>query len=78
MSPARRRPARPRADPRPARRPRPAQATRDAYQPAPGTALLTCALTGCGASYLDDQPGRDAHLAVFGHRPQARPRKDGG
>lgn len=58
----------------PARKPRPAQAARDAYQPAEGTPLLTC---GCGAAYLDDPPSRAAHLAVFGHRPQRQPTKEG-
>jgi hypothetical protein len=38
------------------------------YQPAPGTPLLACA---CGASYLDDDPGRSAHHVVFGHQPEA-------
>jgi hypothetical protein len=53
------------------RRPGPAQAARGAYQPAPGAQLLACALPGCGAKYFDDQPGRDAHRAVFGHQPKA-------
>lgn len=37
------------------------------YQPAPSTPLLACK---CGASWLDDKPGRDAHRVVFGHDPQ--------
>ena len=38
------------------------------YQPSPSTPLRTCAR--CGARYLDDPPGRDAHHAVFGHQPR--------
>jgi hypothetical protein len=48
----------------------PARWDRLQYQPAPGTPLLTCR---CGASYLDDQPSRDAHRTVFGHDPQRPP-----
>jgi hypothetical protein len=32
--------------------------------------LLTCSRHGCGAKYLDDDPGRQAHIAVFGHSPR--------
>jgi hypothetical protein len=38
------------------------------YQPAEGTPLLRC---WCGAAFLADEPGRRAHLAVFGHRPRS-------
>jgi hypothetical protein len=40
-----------------------------AYQPAEGTPLLACR---CGGRYLDDEPARDAHRAVFGHIPRPR------
>jgi hypothetical protein len=46
-----------------------AEAVRPAYQRGPDTALLVCA--ECGANYLNDQPGRAAHKAVFGHQPKA-------
>jgi hypothetical protein len=37
---------------------------------APGpAALLRCA---CGGYWTDDEPGRHAHRAVFGHQPRAR------
>ena len=29
--------------------------------------LLACSRRGCGAKYLDDEPSRAAHIAVFGH-----------
>ena len=51
--------------------PRPAQAARPGYQPAENTRLLVCARSDCGASYLDDGPGKAAHRAVFGHAPRA-------
>lgn len=38
------------------------------YQPDPSTPLLRC---WCGAAFLADEPGRQAHLAVFGHRPRS-------
>jgi hypothetical protein len=38
------------------------------YEPAPGTPLLRC--HRCGANWLDDGPGRVAHVAVFGHSPR--------
>jgi hypothetical protein len=38
------------------------------YQPAPGTPLLRCGR--CGAAWLDDDPGRQAHIAVFSHSPR--------
>jgi hypothetical protein len=38
------------------------------YEPNPGTPLLRC--HRCGASWLDDKPGRVAHVAVFGHSPR--------
>jgi hypothetical protein len=37
--------------------------------PGPSTALRRCA---CGAVWLDDEPGRHAHRAVFGHQPRPR------
>ena len=40
------------------------------YRPAEGTPLLRCAR--CGGSWLDDEPGRAAHIAVFGHSPRTR------
>jgi hypothetical protein len=39
-----------------------------AYRPAEGTPLLACR---CGARYLDDEPARAAHRAVFGHQPRS-------
>jgi len=48
------------------------------YWPAPTTPMLTCrALVPdanrvyfrCGANYIDDEPSRAAHAAVFGHYP---------
>jgi hypothetical protein len=41
------------------------------YQPS-GAALLACSRHGCGAKYLDDDPGHQAHVAVFGHSPKPR------
>ena len=51
--------------------PPPAPADLDAaqHQPGPGTPLLRCA---CGGYWLDDEPGRHAHRAVFGHQPRPR------
>jgi hypothetical protein len=43
-----------------------------AYQPAEGTPLLACRAPHCGAYYLDDEPARAAHKAVFGHKPRPR------
>lgn len=40
------------------------------YRPAEGTPLRACDRHGCGAKYLDDDPGRQAHIAVFGHSPR--------
>jgi hypothetical protein len=40
------------------------------YQPNPAVPLLACSRRGCGAKYLDDEPGRVAHVAVFGHSPR--------
>ena len=40
---------------------------REDYQRDPRTSLLACR---CGARYLDDGPGRQAHIAVFGHSPR--------
>lgn len=37
------------------------------YQRDPRTPLLACR---CGARYLDDEDGRQAHIAVFGHSPR--------
>jgi hypothetical protein len=42
------------------------------YQPDPGTPLRHCGAPGCGAAYLDDDPGRRAHAAVFNHSPRPR------
>jgi len=42
------------------------------YQPGPNTPLLHCGAPGCGAAYLDDEPGRQAHTAVFAHSPRPR------
>ena len=39
------------------------------YEPT-GAPPLTCHRRGCGARYLDDGPGRQAHIAVFGHSPR--------
>lgn len=49
------------------RPPRPANWKALQYEPAEGTPLLRC---GCGAAYLDDEPGRRAHVAVFAHSPR--------
>jgi len=38
------------------------------YQPAPSTPVVACK---CGAKYLDDAPGRQAHRIVFSHDPEA-------
>ena len=37
--------------------------------PPPGQRTLIC---DCGAHYLDNGPGRDAHRVVFGHNPAAK------
>ena len=37
------------------------------YRPAEGTPTKRCA---CGGAYLDDDPSRAAHVAVFGHSPR--------
>ncbi len=37
--------------------------------PAGGVPLLRC---HCGAAWLDDDGGRHAHQAVFGHQPRTR------
>jgi hypothetical protein len=43
------------------------------YRPAEGTPLRRCA---CGGAYVDDDPSRVAHVAVFGHSPRpAEPAK---
>jgi hypothetical protein len=59
--------------------PRPADWKALQYEPAEGTSLLRCA---CGAAYLDDEPGRRAHVAVFAHSPRpsepARPQESTG
>jgi hypothetical protein len=55
----------------PSPRQRPAQSARGAYQRPESTELLTCARPDCGANYLNDGPGRQAHRAVFGHVPKA-------
>jgi hypothetical protein len=39
------------------------------YRPS-GAPLLRCARRGCGASYVDDEPSRAAHVTVFGHSPR--------
>ncbi len=41
------------------------------YQPS-GAPLRRCDRRGCGAAYIDDEPSRAAHVAVFGHSPRAR------
>jgi len=46
---------------------RPADWTALQYQPAEGTPLRRC---GCGAAYVDDEPSRQAHVAVFSHSPR--------
>lgn len=38
------------------------------YASDPRTALLRC---WCGAAFLADEPGRQAHAVVFGHRPRS-------
>ena len=43
--------------------------TRLQYQPS-SAPLLTCAAAGCGAKWTDDEPGRQAHIAVFAHSPR--------
>ncbi len=45
--------------------------TRLQYQPT-GAPLRTCAAAGCGAKWVDDEPGRQAHIAVFAHSPRPR------
>ena len=50
---------------------RPADWTRLQYQPT-GAPLRTCAAAGCGAKWVDDEPGRQAHIAVFAHSPRPR------
>lgn len=42
------------------------------YQPTEGTPLLRC---WCGAAFLADEPGRQAHAVVFSHRPRSKPAK---
>jgi hypothetical protein len=63
------------------RPPRPADWRALQYQPS-GAPLLRCDRRGCGAAYLDDEPSRQAHVAVFGHSPRplepAPGREDGG
>jgi hypothetical protein len=54
---------------RPARPGPAADWTRLQYRPT-GAPLLTCARAGCGAKWIDDEPGRLAHIAVFGHSPR--------
>jgi hypothetical protein len=39
------------------------------YQPS-SAPLLTCTRPGCGAKWTDDEPGRQAHIAVFAHSPR--------
>jgi hypothetical protein len=58
------------------RPPRPADWKALQYQPAEGTPLLRCDRRGCGAAYVNDEPSRQAHVAVFGHSPRpAEPAK---
>jgi hypothetical protein len=47
---------------------RPADWNALGYRPAEGTPSRTCCR--CGARYLDDEPGRAAHITVFGHSPK--------
>ena len=49
---------------------RPADWTALQYQPDPNARLLRCDRRGCGAAYVDDEPSRQAHIAVFGHSPR--------
>ncbi len=46
---------------------RPADWSAVGYRPAEGTPVKRCA---CGGAYLDDDPSRAAHVAVFGHSPR--------
>ena len=46
---------------------RPADWSALQYQPAAGTPLRRCR---CGAVWTDDEPGRQAHIAVFAHSPR--------
>ena len=39
-------------------------------RPDPRTPLRACAR--CGGAYLDDEPSRVAHVAVFDHSPKPR------
>ena len=48
---------------------RPADWSALGSRPGPDPPLLRC---GCGAAYHDDDPGRQAHVAVFGHSPRPR------
>lgn len=61
--------------------PKPVDWDRESYRPAPDTPVKTCGRAGCGAVYVDDQPSRAAHVAVFGHSPKpaepAKAPKDG-
>jgi len=53
---------------RPGRPPPPAD-WGEQYEPT-GAPLLRCGSRGCGAAYVDDEPSRHAHAAVFGHQPR--------
>jgi hypothetical protein len=35
-----------------------------------GFGVATCGRAACGAYYVDDEQGAQAHFAVFGHRPE--------
>jgi hypothetical protein len=62
-------------------RPDPPAATTDwsAVQYRPSSAsLLRCDRRGCGAMFHDDEPGRQAHIAVFGHSPAKPPQEPTG
>jgi hypothetical protein len=60
--------ARPSANGRRADPPRaPVDWTAVSYRPAEGTPLRRCS---CGGAYVDDEPSRVAHVAVFGHSPR--------
>ncbi len=55
---------------------------REVYQPdpllPPASAVVLCNRDRCGAYYVDDDRGRFAHRAVFGHSPAfTRTREDG-
>jgi hypothetical protein len=50
-------------------RPKPDGNAQPLPMPPPGQRAVFCR---CGARYLDNPPGRDAHNTVFGHTPAPR------